>query len=56
MILNIRKDNIYSYYSIILDYTNLKGKQTARIFEKLDHQQQVEKRYVKTDTINKILI
>ena len=51
MRLNIRKINNYSYYSIIKDYTNLKGKRTTRIFEKLGNQQQVEERFGKTDKI-----
>ena len=54
MRLNIRKINNYSYYSIIQDYTNLKGKRTTRIYEKLGNQQQVEERFGKTDTINEI--
>lgn len=54
MRLNIRKLNNYSYYSIIKDYTNMNGKRTTKIFEKLGNQKQVEKRFGKTDTINKI--
>ena len=54
MRLNIRKINDYSYYSIIKDYTNLNGKRTTKIFEKLGNQDQVEERFGKTDTINKI--
>lgn len=54
MRLNIRKINDYSYYSIIKDYTNLKGKRTTKIFEKLGNQEQVEERFGKTDTISKI--
>lgn len=54
MRLNIRKINNYSYYSIIKDYTNLNGKRTTKIFEKLGNQDQVEKRFGKNDTINKI--
>ena len=54
MKLNIRKINDYSYYSIIKDYTNLNGKRTTKIFEKLGNQDQVEERFGKTDTINKI--
>ena len=54
MRLNIRKINNYSYYSIIKDYTNLNGKRTTKIFEKLGNQDQVEERFGKTDTINKI--
>jgi len=52
--LNIRKLNDYSYYSIIKDYTNINGKRTTKIFEKLGNQEQVEERFGKTDTINKI--
>lgn len=54
MRLNIRKLNDYSYYSIIKDYTTLEGKRTTKIFEKLGNQQQVEERFGKVDTINKI--
>lgn len=54
MRLNIRKINDYSYYSIIKDYTNLNGKRTTKIFEKLGNHDQVEERFGKTDTINKI--
>lgn len=54
MRLNIRTLNGYSYYSIIKDYTNIKGKRTTKIFEKLGNQKQVEDRFGKTDTINKI--
>lgn len=54
MRLNIRKLNNYSYYSIIKDYTNMNGKRTTKIFEKLGNQEQVEKRFGITDTINKI--
>lgn len=54
MRLNIRKINNYSYYSIIKDYTNLKGKRTTKIFEKLGNQQQVEERFGKVDTISRI--
>ncbi len=54
MRLNIRTLNGYSYYSIIKDYTNIKGKRTTKIYEKLGNQEQVEKRFGKTDTINNI--
>ena len=54
MRLNIRKKNNYSYYSIIKDYTNLNGKRTTKIFEKLGNQQQVEKRFGKENTIIEI--
>ena len=54
MRLNIRTKNGYSYYSIIKDYTNIKGKRTTKIFEKLGNKEQVEERFGKNDTINKI--
>ena len=54
MRLNVRTMNGYSYYSIIKDYTNIKGKRTTKIFEKLGNQKQVEERFGKDDTINKI--
>ena len=54
MRLNVRTINGYSYYSIIKDYTNIKGKRTTKIFEKLGNQTQVEERFGKDDTINKI--
>ena len=38
MRLNIRKINNYSYYTIIKDYTNLQGKGSTKIFEKLENQ------------------
>ena len=54
MRLNVRIINNYSYYSIIKDYTNIKGKRTTKIFEKLGNQEQIEERFGKVDTINKI--
>lgn len=54
MRLNIRTRNGYSYYSIIKDYTNIKGKRTTKIFEKLGNKEQVEERFGKNDTLNKI--
>lgn len=54
MRLNVRKINDYSYYSIIKDYTDLNGKRTTKIFEKLGNQQQVEERFGKINTIDKI--
>lgn len=54
MRLNIRKKNNYSYYSIIKDYTNLDGKRTTKIFEKLGNQQQVEERFGKENTFIEI--
>lgn len=41
-------------YYVIKDYTNIKGKRTTKIYEKLGNQEQVEERFGKTDTINKI--
>lgn len=54
MRLNIRKINNYSYYSIIKDYTNLNGKRTTKIFEKLGNQKQIEERFGKQNTIDEI--
>ena len=54
MRLHIRTINNYSYYSIIKDYTNINGKRTTKIFEKLGNQQQVEDRFGKINTIEKI--
>ena len=54
MKLNIRKINNYSYYSIIKDYTNLNGKRSTKIFEKLGNQNQVEERFGKENTIDNI--
>ena len=44
MRLHVRTKNNYSYYSIIKDYTNLNGKRSTKIFEKLGNQNQVEER------------
>lgn len=41
-------------YYVIKDYTDIKGKRTTKIFEKLGNQDQVEERFGKVDTINKI--
>ena len=54
MRLHIRTKNNYSYYSIIKDYTNLNGKRSTKIFEKLGNQNQVEDRFGKDNTIQKI--
>ena len=48
-----KSKNAILYY-VIKDYTNIKGKRTTKIFEKLGNQEQVEKKFGKTDTINKI--
>ena len=54
MRLNIRTLKDYSYYSIIKDYTDINGKRTTKIYEKLGNQEQVEARFGKVDTISKI--
>ena len=54
MRLKTSKSKNATLYYIIKDYTNIKGKRTTKIFEKLGNQKQVEKRFGKTDTINKI--
>ena len=54
MRLNIRTKNNYSYYTIIKDYTNLNGKRTTTVFEKLGNQQQIEERFGKVNTIENI--
>lgn len=48
-----KSKNAVLYY-IIKDFTNIKGKRTTKIFEKLGNQTQVEERFGKDDTINKI--
>ena len=41
-------------YYVIKDYTNIDGKRTTKIYEKLGNREQVENRFGKTDTIDKI--
>ena len=48
-----KSKNAVLYY-IIKDFTNIKGKRTTKIFEKLGNQKQVEERFGKEDTISKI--
>ena len=48
-----KSKNAILYY-VIKDYTDIKGKRTTKIFEKLGNQEQIEKRFGKIDTINKI--
>ncbi len=48
-----KSKNAVLYY-IIKDFTNIKGKRTTKIFEKLDNQKHIEERFGKYDTINKI--
>lgn len=54
MRLKISKSKNVILYYVIKDYTNLNGKRTTKIFEKLGNQEQIEKRFGKIDTINKI--
>ena len=54
MRLKTSKSKNTTLYYVIKDYTNIKGKRTTKIFEKLGNQEQVEKRFGKIDTINKI--
>ena len=48
-----KSKNAILYY-VIKDYTDINGKRTTKIFEKLGNQEQVEKKFGKIDTINKI--
>jgi len=48
-----KSKNAILYY-IIKDYTSINGKRTTKIYEKLGNQEQVEERFGKNDTINKI--
>ena len=41
-------------YYIIKDYSDIKGKRTTKIYEKLGNQQQVEERFGKINTLEKI--
>ena len=54
MRLKTSKSKNATLYYIIKDYTNITGKRSTKIFEKLGNQDQVEKRFGKNDTINKI--
>jgi len=54
MRLKTSKSKNATLYYIIKDYTDIKGKRTTKIFEKLGNQEQIEKRFGKIDTINKI--
>ena len=54
MRLKTSKSKNAKLFYIIKDYTNLNGKRTTKIFEKLGNQNQVEERFGKEDTINKI--
>ena len=54
MRLKLSKSKNATLFYIIKDYTNLDGKRTTKIFEKLGNQQQVEERFGKTNTIENI--
>ena len=54
MRLKLSKSKNAILFYIIKDYTNLDGKRTTKIFEKLGNQQQVEERFGKTNTIENI--
>lgn len=54
MRLKTSKSKNSTLFYIIKDYTNLNGKRTTNIFEKLGNKQQVEERFGKNDTLNKI--
>jgi transposase len=48
-----KSKNTILYY-IIKDFTTIDGKRTTKIYEKLGNQNQIEERFGKDDTINKI--
>ena len=48
-----KSKNAILYY-IIKDFTTIDGKRTTKIYEKLGNQNQIEERFGKDDTINKI--
>ena len=54
MRLKTSKSKNATLYYVIKDYTDIKGKRTTKIFEKLGNKEQVEERFGKDDTINKI--
>lgn len=54
MRLKISKSKNTTLFYVIKDYTNLNGKRTTKIFEKLGNQIQVEERFGKENTIEKI--
>ena len=54
MRLKTSKSKNATLYYVIKDYTDIKGKRTTKIFEKLGNQEQVEERFGNEDTINKI--
>ena len=54
MRLKITKSKNKVHYSIIKDFTNLSGKRTTKVFENLGNQLQIEERFGKEDTLNKL--
>ena len=54
MRLKISKSKNATLYYIIKDYTNIDGKRSTKIFDKLGNQKQVEERFGKENTINEI--
>ena len=54
MRLKISKSKNATLYYIIKDYTNINGKRSTIIFDKLGNQKQVEERFGKTNTIGNI--
>ncbi len=54
MRIKITKSKNKVHYSIIKDYTTSTGKRTTKIFENLGNQEQVEKRFGKENTLDKI--
>ena len=54
MRLSYSKSKNATLFYIIKDYTNLNGKRSTKIFEKLGNQQQIEERFGTEDTLNKV--
>ncbi len=54
MRLKITKSKNNIHYSIIKDYTPINGKRTTKVFENLGNQSQVEERFGKINTLEKI--
>lgn len=54
MRLSYSKSKKATLFYIIKDYTNLNGKRSTKIFEKLGNQQQIEERFGTEDTLNKV--
>ena len=54
MRLSITKTKSNTTYCIIKDYTNLKGKRSTFIYEKLGNETDLQKRFGNTNTLNKV--